>query len=346
MAREVIKDKTNSRSSSRSKSRSKKDLKDIKLTNVKNNNSNNNSSSNEKPFKPLVSTMNIFTKTIRCIIAAVYYVFIAIFIYPFLFFSNVLIAPFSNDLSIRINNIVNLFIYFNMVITTETWNNVEMIYTGDKIPEKENACLFMNHITSPDPLYLFPLGLRARRLGAFKFFTKSEAKMYFPFGTGMWLSGNIFVDRNWTVDNDKIEAAFRHFNNSPNAPLWIMIFLEGRRFTEERHNEAVKFAEKNNLSIPEHTLMPRTKGFVSTLKGAGNLLNAVYDITISYSPEEPSVYYNHLLNFNFRCLSGQLEVFVIKFIYILNVILLSIFMANQTRNYQNFAMIHGKTKIN
>ena len=42
-----------------------------------------------------------------------------------------------------------------------------------------------DHITSPDPLYIFNLALRCHRIFDIKFFTKDEIKFYFPFGTGM-----------------------------------------------------------------------------------------------------------------------------------------------------------------
>ena len=189
----------------------------------------------------------------------------------------------------RLSNIAALGIYFSMVLTTELWNKVDMVYTGDELPVEENALVIMNHLTFPDPFYLFCLALRLHTLGDVKFFVKDEVKWYFPFGTAMYIASHIFVKRDWNVDSDRIEEAFHHLKDTASAPLWIMIFLEGRRFNKELHEDAVAFAQKQNLQIPVHTLMPRVKGFVSTLQGAGHLLNAVYDFTIAYEPRVPGI---------------------------------------------------------
>ena len=47
---------------------------------------------------------------------------------------------------------------------------------------------------------------------------------------------------------------------------------------------------QRKLPILERCLYPRVKGFEATLKGAGPLLDAVYDVTLAFSGAPPSIY--------------------------------------------------------
>ena len=41
------------------------------------------------------------------------------------------------------------------------------------------------------------------------------------------------------------------------------------------------------MYVPQHTLVPRTKGFVASMQGLGDHLDAVYDLTIGYPEGVP-----------------------------------------------------------
>lgn len=47
---------------------------------------------------------------------------------------------------------------------------------------------------------------------------------------------------------------------------------------------------QNGLPELDHCLYPRVKGFEATIRGAGGLLDAVYDVTLAYNGVAPTVY--------------------------------------------------------
>ena len=50
------------------------------------------------------------------------------------------------------------------------------------------------------------------------------------------------------------------------------------------------YADEQGLPRLEHLLLPRTKGFVATVQGLGDHLDAVYDATIGYESGFPTLW--------------------------------------------------------
>lgn len=65
-----------------------------------------------------------------------------------------------------------------------------------------------------------------------------------------------------------------------------MLFPEGTRFTAEKHQASQKFARDKGLPELKHHLSPRTKGFIASLPSMEGKIDAVYDIVLSFKPEE------------------------------------------------------------
>jgi len=53
--------------------------------------------------------------------------------------------------------------------------------------------------------------------------------------------------------------------------------------TKSKLAESQKYAKKNDLTIFNYLLYPRTKGFVATVEALREDVDAVYDITIAYT---------------------------------------------------------------
>ena len=71
--------------------------------------------------------------------------------------------------------------------------------------------------------------------------------------------------------------------------MWLMSFLEGTRFSEKKRDAAQKFAQSRELYVPTHTLVPRVKGFVTSVEGLRTHVDAVYVVTIAYPKDGPSL---------------------------------------------------------
>lgn len=62
--------------------------------------------------------------------------------------------------------------------------------------------------------------------------------------------------------------------NTPLGPLQFLLYCEGTRFTEKKHQISMQVAESKGLPQLKYHLLPRTKGFTTTLhclKGTGTL---------------------------------------------------------------------------
>jgi len=59
-----------------------------------------------------------------------------------------------------------------MVKGVEWWGGQKPYFSGDSVPDRENAIVIMNHRTIIDWLFVFGVAGRRGRLGCVKFFAK------------------------------------------------------------------------------------------------------------------------------------------------------------------------------
>lgn len=50
------------------------------------------------------------------------------------------------------------------------------------------------------------------------------------------------------------------------SPVSLLFFAEGTRFTKEKHDNSIKFANERGLTALKHHLLPRARGFYLTAK--------------------------------------------------------------------------------
>ncbi|KAL0725488.1 hypothetical protein Bca4012_040087 [Brassica carinata] len=70
-------------------------------------------------------------------------------------------------------------------------------------------------------------------------------------------------------------------------PFWLALFVEGTRFTETKLKAAQEYAASSELPIPRNVLIPRTKGFVSTVINMRSYVPAIYDMTVAIPKTSP-----------------------------------------------------------
>jgi 1-acyl-sn-glycerol-3-phosphate acyltransferase len=203
--------------------------------------------------------------------------------------SSFLLLPISRRLVRRINRWCARSIWGLWVLMAERQNQMEIRFTGDEIRPRENALVLPNHQSMTDVLLLLCFGWRARRLGDLKWFVKDPVKYVPGPGVGMWFLDCIFVKRNWLSDRENIGRLFHKYKREQ-IPLFLVSFLEGTRLRPSKLEAAQRFARERGQYEPSHTLVPRTKGFVFTMLGLGDHLDAVYDVTIGYDGKPPSLY--------------------------------------------------------
>lgn len=202
--------------------------------------------------------------------------------------ASVLVYPFSRSAFRSINRWCARSIWGLWVLMGEAQNKIEVRFTGDRLPPRENVLVLPNHQSMADVMVVLCLAWRCGRLGDTKWFVKDVIK-YFPgFGWGMHFLDCIFVKRDWAQDKDGIHRLFDKYK-AENIPVFLVSFLEGTRLTPRKLEAAQRFAAERGRPVPKRTLVPRTKGFVATMEGLESHLDAVYDVTIAYPDFTPTL---------------------------------------------------------
>jgi 1-acyl-sn-glycerol-3-phosphate acyltransferase len=201
---------------------------------------------------------------------------------------SLVLLPFSRAAFRRVNREAANAWWALCVIWAENVQRVRPVITGDTLPNGENAFVIANHQSMPDIVALMMLAYRKRRLGDMKWFVKDAIKYVPGIGWGMLYLDCIFLKRDWDRDADKIQATFAKFL-SDQIPVWMMSFPEGTRLTPAKLVLAQDFARKSGRPLPQHVLIPRTRGFTATVLGMRTHLGAIYDVTIAYPGKAPTM---------------------------------------------------------
>lgn len=217
------------------------------------------------------------------------FLFLPLLIINVLQMLSLILRPFS----------ARLFRLFNWLCADRYWaylaymiehvNRLKVTILGDDLPAKENALVIANHQQMSDIPSLMFLASRKRRLGDMKWFVKDVIKYVPGPGWGMLFLDCVFLKRNWMDDQRKIEATF-HQIKEHKIPIWLISFLEGTRITPGKLKRSQEFASSRGLQQTQFVMLPRTKGFVATIQGLGDYLDAVYSITIGYPEGIPTLW--------------------------------------------------------
>jgi len=181
--------------------------------------------------------------------------------------------------------IQNLADFYWGVLTrwVEHWGRVKVEIAGDKLPVRENVFIVANHRWLIDWLMIFCLAVRKGRLGCIKLFVKNSV-FYVPgVGFGLYLLDFIFLKRDWERDAKSIQRTFQNLKQRK-LPFWLVSHLEGTRLTPEKLTQSHEFAKKKDLPQYNNVLLPRIKGFVSTVEALKDgSITAIYNLTIVYN---------------------------------------------------------------
>ncbi|GBG85545.1 hypothetical protein CBR_g40183 [Chara braunii] len=114
-------------------------------------------------------------------------------------------------------------------------------------------------------------------------------------GWSMWFLEFVSLRRNWAKDEATLKAAYNRLRDYP-RPFWMVLFVEGTRFTEAKLLAAQEYARANGLQVPKHVLIPKTKGFVSAVQHMRTFVPALYDFTVAVPKTSESPTMSSLLN--------------------------------------------------
>jgi 1-acyl-sn-glycerol-3-phosphate acyltransferase len=147
----------------------------------------------------------------------------------------------------------------------------------DGLPAEAWYLVVANHRSWVDILVL--QRVFNRRIPFLKFFLKKEL-LWVPFlGVAWWSLDFPFLERSARADKDleTIRDAAEKFKM---LPVSIMNFVEGTRFTTEKHEK--------QRSPYRHLLKPKAGGLTFILSAMGERLHAILDVTIAYPGGTPT----------------------------------------------------------
>ncbi|KAH8322973.1 hypothetical protein KR059_012289 [Drosophila kikkawai] len=196
------------------------------------------------------------------------------------------VRPFDKRLSRSIMYYLTYSFYCILVCVAE-W------YAGGKLrvyidPEdekrffgKEHGLLLMNHTYEIDWLTAWMITDKLGILGGTKAYAKKMLRYVPIVGWVWWMAEFIFLDRNFEKDKIVIKNQLKEVFSYPD-PVWLLLNAEGTRFTPAKHELSVKFAQERGLPLLKHHLIPRTKGFTTSLPTMRGICPAIYDINLAF----------------------------------------------------------------
>jgi lysophosphatidic acid acyltransferase/lysophosphatidylinositol acyltransferase len=202
---------------------------------------------------------------------------------------SLLVLPFSRFAFRKINREIADAWWGACVVASRRALGVRVHFSGDEVPAAESVVLIANHQEMTDIPVIFFLARAMRRLGDMKWFVKKPVKWVPGVGWGMQFLDCIFVDREWARDASTIEATFARIVRA-RVPLWLISFSEGTRLTPRKLEVARERAREKGLPEPRHVLLPRPRGFVASVQGLRDHVDAIYDVTIGYVGGVPTLF--------------------------------------------------------
>lgn len=217
--------------------------------------------------------------TILTIIYGIVGVTLMILAYPFLFINK----PFT----LRFYGYIAGFIWYQLQIMYERFSGLKVTISGlGNIPYGENAFVISNHVCFADWACINALAMRKGMLPFCKYFCKDSIKYLPVFGWGIKIMGMVMLKRDWTKDRAKFQALFSLFTGGQ-LPVYLISFPEGSRVAPHKLIRSQEYARENKLPVLENILLPRSKGFITTMLGLrGSDVHALYDMTVVYYHED------------------------------------------------------------
>ncbi|XP_044742402.1 1-acyl-sn-glycerol-3-phosphate acyltransferase delta-like [Chrysoperla carnea] len=197
---------------------------------------------------------------------------------------------FNKYLYRKINYYLCYTIYSQIVFCGEWWANIDLyVYVKkgeyDKYFGKEHAYCIMNHSYEIDWVVGWALCERLRLLGNCKAYAKKSIQ-YVPVIGWAWKCAEfVFLERSFDKDKDIISKQITELADHPD-PIWLLIYPEGTRFTEEKHQVSLKFAKEKGLPQLKYHLNPRTKGFYASLPSMRGKIPSVLDNELVFDPND------------------------------------------------------------
>jgi lysophosphatidic acid acyltransferase / lysophosphatidylinositol acyltransferase len=150
---------------------------------------------------------------------------------------------------------------------------------------KEHALLVMNHAYETDWLFGWMFCEKRGLLGNCKAYAKKVIAYIPTIGWNWKFAEFVFLERSFDKDKEIILKQLEEIFDYP-SPVWLLLNAEGTRFTKTKHEASVKFAQERGMTVLNHHLIPRTKGFTASLPVLKKKCDAIMDVQLVFDENE------------------------------------------------------------
>nr|XP_046175105.1 1-acyl-sn-glycerol-3-phosphate acyltransferase gamma-like [Oncorhynchus gorbuscha]XP_046175106.1 1-acyl-sn-glycerol-3-phosphate acyltransferase gamma-like [Oncorhynchus gorbuscha]XP_046175107.1 1-acyl-sn-glycerol-3-phosphate acyltransferase gamma-like [Oncorhynchus gorbuscha]XP_046175109.1 1-acyl-sn-glycerol-3-phosphate acyltransferase gamma-like [Oncorhynchus gorbuscha]XP_046175110.1 1-acyl-sn-glycerol-3-phosphate acyltransferase gamma-like [Oncorhynchus gorbuscha]XP_046175111.1 1-acyl-sn- len=197
--------------------------------------------------------------------------------------------PIDRQLYRKINTRLSYSLWSQLVMLLEWWSGTECTIFADQATVdkfgKEHVIIILNHNYEIDFLCGWTMCERYGVLGASKVLAKYELLKVPLIGWTWYFLEIVFCKRKWEEDRDTVFKGLAQLKDYPEF-MWFLLYCEGTRFTPKKHEISMEVAESKGLPKLKYHLLPRTKGFTTTLSCLKGTVSAVYDVTLNFRDKE------------------------------------------------------------
>ncbi|KAM9343605.1 LOW QUALITY PROTEIN: 1-acyl-sn-glycerol-3-phosphate acyltransferase gamma [Pholidichthys leucotaenia] len=195
--------------------------------------------------------------------------------------------PINRQLYRRINCRLSYSLWSQLVMLLEWWSGTECtLYTDQATVDKfgtEHVIIILNHNFEID-LCGWNMCERFGVLGSSKVLAKHELLKVPLIGWTWYFLEIVFCKRKWEEDRKTVYKGLNRHKDYPE--VYFLLYCEGTRFTEKKHQISMQIAESKGLPKLKYHLLPRTKGFTTTLQCLKGTVTAVYDVTLNFKDNQ------------------------------------------------------------
>ncbi|XP_067643833.1 1-acyl-sn-glycerol-3-phosphate acyltransferase gamma-like isoform X2 [Eurosta solidaginis] len=202
----------------------------------------------------------------------------------------VCLKPFNVSLYRHIMNYLCYSLHSQLIFVAEWYShgNLHIYMDPDDMAQfsgKEHVLIVQNHSYEIDWLSGWMFADKVGVLGNCKAYAK-KAISYVPIVGWAWKFAEfVFLERSYDKDSEIIDRQLKEVFAYPD-PVWLLLNAEGTRFTAKKHAASIQFAEERGLTVLKHHLIPRTKGFTTSLPAMRGRCTAIYDTNLAFKRDD------------------------------------------------------------
>ncbi|KAL5290992.1 AGPAT3 family protein [Megaselia abdita] len=195
------------------------------------------------------------------------------------------VKPFNVRLHRKLNWYLSYSVFNQFVFYADWWSGSKLeLFISDedyKTFGKENNMTILNHSYEIDWLVAYCAADKFQALGGCKAFAKKVLQYVPVIGWCWYFSELIFLSRSYEKDKEIIQKQVKDIFTFPD-PVCLCFYAEGTRFTDAKYAESVKFAKERGMPVLKHHLIPRTKGFTTSLPSMRDDCKSIYDMNVVF----------------------------------------------------------------